>query len=69
MSYKKLYRGQTGYNFCPDGIMLVPRASVEVLPQCPNEIRDKVQFAIAKGWVQIVVNMPDEEYTWELMTK
>ena len=69
MSYKKLYRGQKGFDFCPDGITIVPRASIEVLPQCPHEIRDKIQFAAAKGWLQIVAHMPDEEYTWELMSK
>lgn len=69
MSYKKLYKGQKGFTFCPDGVMLVPRASIEILPQCPNEIRDKVQFAYAKGWIQPVAHMPDEEYTWELLSK
>lgn len=69
MSYKKLYQGQRGFTFCPDGITIVPRASIEVLPQCPNEIRDKIQFAAAKGWLQIVAHMPDEEYTWELLSK
>jgi len=69
MSYTKLYRGQKGFEFSPDGIMLVPRASIEILSYCPNEIRDKVQFAYAKGWVQSVAYMPDEEYTWELLSK
>lgn len=69
MSYKKLYRGQKGFDFCPDGVMLVPRASIEVLPECPWEIRDKIQFALAKGWLQPVANIRDEEYTWELLSK
>lgn len=69
MSYTKLYQGQKGFNFCPDGVMLVPRASIEILPQCPAEIRDKVQFAYAKGWIQPVAHMRDEEYTWELISK
>ncbi len=55
--------------FCPDGISVVPRAHVEILEQCPAEIRDKVNFAIAKGWVQPVANLRNEEYTWELMKK
>ena len=69
MSYKKLYQGQKGFNFTTDDTTLVPRASIEVLPECPNEIRDKIQFAYAKGWLQPVAYMPDEEYTWELLSK
>lgn len=64
-----LYRGQDNFMFSPDGITLVPRAHVEILEQCPAEIRDKVNFAIAKGWVQPVANMRDDEYTWELLKK
>ena len=55
--------------FSPDGITMVPRAHVLVLEQCPAEIRDKIHFAIAKGWVQPVANMRDEEYTWEILQK
>ena len=67
--YVSLYRGQDNFMFSPDGITMVPRAHVIVLEQCPAEIRDQVHFAIAKGWVQPVANMRDEEYTWELMKK
>jgi hypothetical protein len=68
-SYVSIYRGQDNFMFCPDGISVVPRAHVEILEQCPAEIRDKVNFAIAKGWVQPVANLRNEEYTWELMKK
>lgn len=67
--YKKLYRGQYGFSFSPDGIVLVPRAMIEILPECPRETRDQVDYALAKGWLQIVTNMPDPEYTMELLKK
>ena len=67
--YKKLYRGQYGFSFSPDGIVLVPRAMIEILPECPWETRDQVSYALAKGWLQIVTNMPDPEYTMELLKK
>lgn len=53
--------------FSPDGRSMIPRAHVLVVEECPAEIRDKVNFAIAKGWVHPVVNMRNEEYTWELL--
>ena len=55
--------------FCPDGITMVPRAHVVILEQCPANIRDMVNYALAKGWVQPVANMRDTEYTMELLRK
>ena len=48
-----------------DGVRLVPRAEVVVLEQCPANIRDMVNYAIAKGWIQPVANVRDEELVWE----
>lgn len=67
MSYKKLYSGQKDFTFSPDGIMVVPRAMVEILPECPWQVRDQINYALAKGWLQIVANMSDPEYTMELL--
>ncbi len=67
MSYKKLYQGQADFTFSPDGITLVPRAMIEILPQCPWEVRDQINFALAKGWLQVVANMSNPEYTMELL--
>ena len=68
-SYVSLYRGQDDFMFSPDGISLVPRAHCEILEQCPAEIRDKINYALAKGWLQPVANMRDSEYTMELLKK
>lgn len=68
-SYVSLYRGQDNFTFSPDGITRVPRAHVIVLEQCPANIRDMINYAIAKGWVQPVANMRDTEYTMELLRK
>lgn len=61
---KRLFRGQPGFNMT-DGIKIVPRAEVMVLEQCPANIRDMVNYAIAKGWIQPVANVRDEELVWE----
>lgn len=68
-SHVSLYRGQDGFTFSPDGIKLVPRAHVVVLEQCPANIRDMVNYAMVKGWIQPVANMRDTEYTMELLRK
>lgn len=68
-SYVSVYRGQGNFLFSPDGISWVPRAHIEILEQCPANIRDMVNYALAKGWVQPVANMRDTEYTMELLKK
>lgn len=68
-SYVSVYRGQDDFTFSPDGITVVPRAHCEILPQCPANIRDQINYALAKGWLQPVANMRDTEYTMELLRK
>lgn len=67
--YVSLYKGQRDFTFSPDGLMLVPRASVMILEQCPHDVRDMINYALAKGWLQPVANMRDSEYTVELLRK
>ena len=64
---KRIYRGQPGFDMI-DGVKLVPRAEVEILGQCPSHVRDTVAWAIAKGWVQPVANVRDDELVWDKLT-
>jgi len=68
-TYRKLYAGQKEFTFSPDGIIVVPRASIEILEQCPQSVRDQIGWAMAKGWLQPVANLPDEELMWENLQK
>ena len=44
-----------------DGMVTYPRAMVHILPQCPWEVRDQINFALAKGWLQTVAHMTERE--------
>ena len=61
---RRLFRGEPGFSMV-DGVRLVPRAEIVVLEQCPTNLRDMLQYAIAKGYVQPVANVRDEELVWE----
>ena len=70
MSYKihesttrRLFRGQPGFHMT-DGVKLVPRAEIVVLKECPTNMIDMLNYAIAKGYVQPVANVRDEELVW-----
>ena len=51
-----------------DGIKLVPRAEIVVLEQCPTNMVDMLNYAIAKGYIQPVANVRDEELVWDKLT-
>jgi hypothetical protein len=68
-TYKKLYAGHNDFTFSPDGIVVVPRATIEILEQCPQAVRDQIGWAMAKGWLQPVANLPDDELMWENLKK
>ena len=65
---RRLFRGEPGFSMV-DGVRLVPRAEIVVLEQCPTNLRDMLQYAIAKGYVQPVANVRDEELVWEKIAK
>lgn len=64
---RRIYRGQDGFSLI-DGVKLVPRAEIEILEQCPTNMRGQIEWAIAKGWIQPVANVRDEELVWEKLT-
>ena len=64
---RRIWRGQASFSMI-DGIKIVPRAEVVVLKECPANIVDMINYAIAKGWVQPVANVRDEELVWEKLT-
>jgi hypothetical protein len=68
-TYKKIYSGQSDFTFSPDGIVVVPRASLEILKECPWQVRDQINYALAKGWLQPVAHLPDDELMWENLKK
>ena len=65
---RRLFRGEPGFNMV-DGVRLVPRAEIVVLEQCPANLRDMLQYAIAKGYVQPVANVRDDDLVWEKLAK
>ena len=64
---KRLFRGQDGF-FMQDGIRLVPRAEIVVLKECPTNMVDMLNYVIAKGYLQPVANVRDEELVWDKLT-
>ena len=52
-----------------DGLTVYPRAMVHILPQCPMEVRDHINFALAKGYLQLVAHITERERIFMGLTK
>lgn len=51
-----------------DGLTVYPRAMVHILPQCPWQVRDQINFALAKGYLKLVAHVPDNQLVWEKLS-
>jgi hypothetical protein len=50
-----------------DGFTLTPRAMLHILPECPKNIRDYINWAVSEGYVKCVANVYDYEQTFDLL--
>lgn len=66
-SYKTLSLGDRLFTFSPDGVTLVPRASIVIDKSCPSNITELMTQAYNMGWIKCVAHIPDVEYTMELL--
>jgi hypothetical protein len=63
---KAIYQNQDGFKIV-DGMVMYPRAMVHILPECPHNVRDMINFAIAKGYLQCVAHIYKHEETFNLL--
>jgi hypothetical protein len=59
--------GDKNFTFSPNGVTLVPRASLEITSDCPSEYRDIITQAYKNGWLKPVANIRNPEFTMELL--
>lgn len=67
--YVTLLPGHEDFSFSPDGITVVPRASIEISQRCPENYRSLIAECFNQGWIKPIANMRDTEYTMELLRK
>ena len=51
-----------------DGMIMYPRAMVHVLPECPSNVRNMINWAMAEGYIKAVAHVHGKELTWEKLT-
>ena len=64
-NYRKIRQGDPDWQFSPDNVTLVARASVELSKDCPDSVILAIRRAIEGGHIKLVANIPEREYMWE----
>lgn len=52
-----------------DGMIQYPRAMLHVLPECPQEIKSKIMWAVNNGYLKCVAHVQGKELSWQELTK
>ena len=52
-----------------DGLAIYPRAGFSIMPECPSQIAFYLQQAIANGWIEQSVYIPEKTLMWETLQK
>jgi len=48
-----------------NGIVMAPRAGLEISKQCPNNYASLIAECINNGWLKPIAYMKESEYVWE----
>ena len=65
---KEVRQGDEGFMLY-DGIVAYPRAMVHILPECPSNVREMINWAIAEGYLKTVAHVQGKELTWQNLTE
>ena len=69
INFKTWHHDSDGFYFCPDGISLVPRASLQISKACPDNYKKIIAECFNKGWLKPLANQPVQEHFMEELTK
>ena len=53
--------------YIDNGIVMSPRAGIEISNDCPRQYKSMIMEAIKNGWLKPIAYMKESEYTWEVL--
>lgn len=65
---KEIRQGDPNF-MLSDGLMLIPRAMIHITPDCPQHVRETINWASTNGYLKTVAHVQGKELTWEALTK
>lgn len=64
---KTIRQGEPGF-MLDDGFVQYPRAMLHILPNCPANVRDTINWAVQNGYLKTVAHVQGKELTWQTLT-
>lgn len=61
---KTIRQGDKGF-MINDGMVQYPRAMIHILPECPRNVRETLNWAISQGYVKSVAHVYGKEQTMD----
>lgn len=67
--YRSIKEGAPEWLFRSGTFYLVPRAHIVLEPGCPDHVKQTLYWAQREGYVKLVANIPEAEFTWERLSQ
>lgn len=64
--FVEIKRGEPGF-MMNDGLRLVPRASINISPFCPEYTKQLLQQAFADGHLEMIAYVKEKDFMWETL--
>jgi len=65
---RQIRPGDSKFNII-DGMMLVPRAGIEISKGCPENYKHIIEQCVNYGWIKPIAHVKDNELFWEELGK
>lgn len=65
---RKVMPGDSKFNII-DGMVVVPRACIEIDRGCPQNFKHIIEQCAMQGWIRPVAHVKDNELFWEELQK
>jgi hypothetical protein len=63
-----IQQGEQNFNII-DGMIVYPRASLRVTPDCPDTVKRTIAWAVDNGHLKCVAHVYDSERMWEILNE
>ena len=67
-SVRKISPGDSKFNII-DGMVVVPRAVIEIDRGCPQNFKHIIEQCAMQGWIRPIAHVKDNELFWEEFQK
>lgn len=65
---RTIHAGEPNFTIV-EGMVVYPRASLQVMPGAPTNVAKTLDWAIAQGYIRCVAHVKDHELVWDQLSQ